>query len=150
MKKSRLLPGKKCKECAGHGCSVCSNRGFIVKTAKARPKVRPVKEKRIQENITYAELRRLFLVEHPRCLVPTGPGKTCGKRSTECHHRKGRGKFYLDVSTFFPCCSACHQAIHTTRQLWARKMALLVNPSSTAPCPPVSQVFLPYEPSNPT
>lgn len=150
MKKSRLMPGKRCQECNGHGCSVCFGRGYIIKAPKTRGRVRPVKVKRVHENVIYAQLRREFLLENPRCLVPVGPGRVCSAPSTECHHRKGRGRFYLDVSTFFPTCSACHAAIHTTRQRWARQMALLVNPASTAPCPPVSQIFLPYESSDPT
>ncbi len=58
---------------------------------------------------------------------------------------QNRGRFYLDVSTFWPSCKPCHDGFHTTRQEWAKRMGLMVNPASTAPCPPVSKVFLPYD-----
>ena len=34
------------------------------------------------------------------------------KRKLDIHHKAGRGRFYLDVSTFMAVCRECHDYIH--------------------------------------
>lgn len=82
------------------------------KPLKKRSKRREVQEKE------YSRLRRQFLTENPVCVV-------CGEMATDCHHRFGRGNFYLDVSTWAALCRKCHDRVHAN-VLWAKEMKLLV------------------------
>ena len=69
----------------------------------------------------YSKLRENFLQELPICEV-------CGKaKSTDVHHRKGRGKFYLDVESWLSTCRSCHDRIHTS-PIWARENGYLLEP----------------------
>jgi predicted HNH restriction endonuclease len=33
--------------------------------------------------------------------------------ATDVHHKKGRGKYHLDTSTWLPVCRNCHEWIET-------------------------------------
>ena len=71
---------------------------------------------------TYSTLRRSFLAELPLCEV-------CARaKSTDVHHRKGRGKFYLDVESWLAVCRSCHDRIHSS-PIWAREQGYLLEPS---------------------
>ena len=70
----------------------------------------------------YSALRRKFLNELPFCEV-------CAKeKSTDVHHRKGRGKYYLDVESWLSVCRNCHDRIHTS-PAWAREKGYLLEPT---------------------
>ena len=144
MRKSPLRPGRNCKPCNGHGCNLCQQRGFIMATKKPAKRLPQVKSKRHSQNLEYARLRFEFLTLHPRCQV-LGPAGFCNAQATELHHRYGRGRFYLETSTFLATCQTCHAALHQTRRAWSRKMGYIVNPLAVAPIHPPSQTFLPYE-----
>jgi len=57
----------------------------------------------------YRKQKEQFLKERPYCLVCIGEAN---KVATEVHHRKGRGKYLLDESTWTPVCRTCHTYIH--------------------------------------
>jgi hypothetical protein len=55
--------------------------------------------------------------------------EVCGKaKSTDVHHRKGRGRFYLDVDSWLSTCRSCHDRIHSS-PIWAREKGFLLEPS---------------------
>lgn len=145
MKRSKLRPGRKCHECLGKGCDACSNRGFVVKPQKAKPRIKPIKNGRASLNRQYAQLRQEFLLAHPRCEVLQPHGGICGAQATECHHRRGRGRFLLDTETFLAVCKTCHSRLHGDLAGWGHRMQYLVNVASTKPTAPPSQIFLPYD-----
>lgn len=58
----------------------------------------------------YARERLAFLGDHPLCEVSWDEG--CTAAATDCHHRRGRGKYALDRSTFIAACRHCHGRIH--------------------------------------
>jgi hypothetical protein len=143
MKKTALRPGKKCKKCNGNGCAECNQRGFTV-NAKRRVAVKKTSSKRRELNLEYGKRRKAFMLQNPRCQVLGPSGKPCSKPSTDCHHRKGRGKYYLEATTWLSTCADCHRLLHTDLQGWARRMQYLVNPVSKGETPSPSPVFLPY------
>jgi hypothetical protein len=102
---------KQCQDCGtivpnfwrrilGKGyCKNCANKHI---KPKSLPKI---SKKKAIENQEYSILRVEFLNKHPTCQAKL-PG--CTVMSTDVHHMKGRGKYTLDVSTWFALCRACH------------------------------------------
>jgi hypothetical protein len=83
----------------------------------------------------YAQLRAQFLEDHPVCQVwlklsglasmpPEAAsiasilGIAIGPASTEIHHMRGRGKYFLDVTTWLAVCAENHRKIEDNKQ-WA-------------------------------
>ena len=56
----------------------------------------------------YTVLRRKFMEEYSMCQAAL-PG--CNNSSTDIHHMKGRGLYYLEVSTWLSVCRQCHTYI---------------------------------------
>lgn len=54
---------------------------------------------------TYTIIRRKFMEKKPMCEAAL-PG--CTISSTDVHHKKGRGKYHLDVETWLSVCRQCH------------------------------------------
>jgi len=112
-----------------------------------RTPIRRVSVKRAREMKEYARLRTGFMVERPVCEVWLSENGyteiTVGfyrkgshtlaviqllsigaPRSKECHHREGRGKNYLNVSTWLAVSSEAHHRIHSNPS-WARANGFL-------------------------
>jgi len=52
--------------------------------------------------------------------------EVCMKAKTsDVHHTKGRGRFYMDVDTWLSVCRPCHDKIHKEPK-WAREKGYLV------------------------
>ena len=79
-----------------------------------RTPIRRVSKKRRMDVVAYSRKRAQFLALHPECQVPE-----CSQPSNEVHHMKGRGRFYLAVSTWMACCPYHHRMIHQ-HPSWAR------------------------------
>jgi hypothetical protein len=71
-------------------------------------------DKRAKLDLAYSVLRKNFLKNHPVCQV-----KDCEHQSTDVHHKKGRGEYYLDETTFLAVCRSHHIAIEKA-PLWAK------------------------------
>jgi len=56
-------------------------------------------------NSEYSKLRKTYLDEHPMCEANIC---NCTLKSTDIHHKKGRGKYHLDISTWLSVCRNCH------------------------------------------
>jgi hypothetical protein len=82
-------------------------------------KIRARSKRREREGREYGRLRKEFLAANPHCSVfPT-------EMATEVHHRKGRGRFYLDVSTWLSVSDAGHRFLHDNPAI-AREKGWLV------------------------
>lgn len=100
---------------------------------KPRKPIRRVSKKRVSINREYDKLRNKYLEDHPYCeywLTERGlskydvdiftgkvyPGNehsmVFAEPSVEIHHRKGRGKFLLDTSTWMAVSRTGHEMIH--------------------------------------
>jgi len=116
---------KICSQCAeekviwknhegGKYCQYCWN---IIKFKKDPPppkiqKQIPAKsKKRAKLDEIYSKLRKIYLTDHPMCEASM-PGR-CQANACDIHHKKGRGKWYLVVSTWMAVCRDCHQWIET-------------------------------------
>lgn len=71
------------------------------RTLKARQPLPKVSSKQASRNREYTKLRLAYLTENPLCEI-------CGSLATDIHHKKGRGIFTCDVSTFMATCRSCH------------------------------------------
>jgi len=93
-----------CQSCyKSKSCQNDTNNG---KPTNNRQKpIRPRSSKREKEDVLYSILRKQFLKNHPFCQMNL---KDCTNTATEVHHKKGRGKYYLDDTTFMAGCHNCH------------------------------------------
>ena len=109
-------------------CNNCNTEQFIWKNDKGSryckscwykskgPTAMPLNKKRINPkskkmqilDLAYSKLRRKFMEEKPMCEAAL---HCCNGRSTDVHHKKGRGKYHLVVSTWLSVCRACHMYI---------------------------------------
>lgn len=101
-----------------------------------RKRVNPRSSKRKADLEVYLAKRRAFLNRNRICQVVLPEGHRCGRRASQIHHRKGRSKFYLVVSTWMAVCPRCHEFIETKRA-WAKTQGYLVNRLSKRPLPPL-------------
>ena len=97
-------------------------------------RLRPVSKKRSKVNREYMALRLIFLRDHPYCewwlmenhlpnitffhsypyniRVDYGMPLDRIPKATEIHHKRGRGRYLLDTSTWMAVSRAGHDAIH--------------------------------------
>ena len=61
-------------------------------------------------NTAYSKQRRQYLSDHNICHAKI---HKCSLHATDVHHKKGRGEFHLDESTWLPVCRNCHMWIET-------------------------------------
>lgn len=85
-----------------------------------KPKVRKMGERRRGLQARYSSLRYLYLSKHRYCeariacdeVVQDRHGKrTIRALATDIHHKRGRGRYYLDTTTWLAVCRACHMHI---------------------------------------
>lgn len=74
-------------------------------------------KKRQKVNREYSKLAKAFKEAHPICMVQS---KSCSGVATEIHHKKGRGEFLCDVSTFVAVCRNCHNMVELN-PIWAKQ-----------------------------
>ena len=67
-------------------------------------------KKMTKKNTEYSKLRKVYLTDKPNCMASI-PG--CALRASEIHHKKGRGEYHNDVSTWLAVCRSCHEWIET-------------------------------------
>ena len=92
-------------------CQYCWNK---IKYKKDPPKpkkqipIQPRSKKRKFLDTAYSKLRKDFLSNNSMCQASL-PG--CQNNACDVHHKKGRGKWYLVVSTWLAVCRPCHEWI---------------------------------------
>lgn len=64
-----------------------------------------VSDKRKELNHEYISLANQFKLDNPTCAVRISG---CTKSTDDVHHRRGRGKYLLEVSTWLAVCRNCH------------------------------------------
>jgi hypothetical protein len=72
--------------------------------------IRRVSKKKAAIKREYMKLREKFLKDRPWCEYFLHFKEK--RPSTEVHHKKGRGSFMLDTSTWMAVCRTAHQEIH--------------------------------------
>lgn len=92
---------KFCKNC--WSC-LSGNKGI-------KPTVKPLRSrssKRVMLDTEYSKLREKFLKEYNMCDAHLNE---CSTYATDIHHTAGRGKYYLDITTWKALCRKCHMYI---------------------------------------
>lgn len=106
----------KLKECAACGeqktiwknhagekyCKDCWYKKEPIKSPK------PKSDKKAALDGIYSKLRKEYLTLYPYCQARLDG---CTANSTDIHHMKGRGVFYLDKNTWLSVCRTCHEWI---------------------------------------
>ena len=70
--------------------------------------IKKVSAKLSKINSEYSQIRKVYLTEHPVCHAKI---HKCSLHATDVHHKKGRGKYHLDVTTWLSVCRFCHTYI---------------------------------------
>ena len=93
-------------------CKQCWGAQTPVKQPNITSKKRlpPRSSKMITSLKEYSILRKKFLEEHSMCQAHL---VDCLQYSSEVHHKKGRGIYLLDTSTWLAVCRNCHSYIET-------------------------------------
>jgi len=95
---------KLCKPCA----MKADAKDKPKETTVPRAAIKPVSDKRAQLNKAYTALRKVYIKQHPFCEAMV----ICdGLPTSDIHHKKGRGQYFLDDSTFLATCRNCHRWI---------------------------------------
>jgi hypothetical protein len=73
--------------------------------------IKKVSTRQQQRLSVYNIAAKLFKKNNPVCKARI---KCIGSPTTDVHHKKGRGEYLLDQSTWLPVCRACHIFIETS------------------------------------
>lgn len=111
-------------------CKQCSSNTGVAKPSNTKPTARqspipPRSQKRSKEERLYQAKRIIFLQENECCMIHL-PG-ICTNKTTDIHHSysgKDRQQYFLDESTWYATCRACHDWIHQHSKE-ARKLGYL-------------------------
>lgn len=99
---------KTCKECDDI-IKAEKAKGEPTPTPKYQTKAIKQVSTRLQKlNALYLIQNKIYLKNHPFCLAKR-PG--CTTKATEIHHKRGRGPYLLDETTWLPVCHRCHRFI---------------------------------------
>lgn len=81
-------------------------KAFKVYSTKA---IKQVSTRQQKLNAAYKILRDRFMKVHPTCQAGLGG---CTVKSTECHHIRGRGEYFLNDKYYLALCNSCHRWIN--------------------------------------
>lgn len=71
--------------------------------------IKPKSKKQIALDNAYSKLRKIFLTQNPMCQAHLSG---CQGGATDVHHKRGRGKWLLVITTWMAVCRTCHSYIH--------------------------------------
>ena len=94
-------------------------KGLARAAFSGKCRIKAKSKKRAKDEKEYSRLRKEFLAANPFCAVFPS------EMATQVHHTKGRGRFYLDVSTWLPTSPRGHSEIHDNPAI-AREKGWLV------------------------
>ena len=89
-------------------CKSCWYKSKKTTEALVRKHINPKSKKMQVLDLAYFKLRRRFMEEKSMCEAAL---HCCNGASTDVHHKKGRGKYHLVISTWLSVCRACHNYI---------------------------------------
>ncbi len=117
---------KKCSSCNQdkiiwknfEGNKYCKDCWYSKEMLKAPSNKRPIKQKSDKQDVLdvlYSKLRREFLEkpENSTCKAKLPGCLGVFKQNLTVHHTKGRGRYFLDQSTWIPLCLSCHEWVET-------------------------------------
>lgn len=107
------------------GGGLCSRHQYIrldknLKKIKINAPIKKISTRLRNLAKKYSQLREEFLKNHPLCEAHL---HDCTRIATDIHHKRGRGKYLLDITTWLSVCRRCHQWIET-RPKQAKELGL--------------------------
>ena len=98
-----------------------------------RTPLRRVSAKRAEQDKIYFARLPSWKKENPKCAacifvrdaIDDIPIFREPNKTRDCHHMMGRGKYYLDESTWIPVCRRCHRYIEDNKN-WAREKKFIL------------------------
>jgi hypothetical protein len=96
------------------GMGYCKRHQYLRTDKKQKP-IAPYSSKRKEENKVYDLEARKFREDNPVCAINS---PHCTHRTQGVHHKRGRGKYLLDKSTWEPACNPCNHYVEVHHQ-WA-------------------------------
>ena len=109
-------------------CDDCGKESYIWKNdgrlhyckpcwLKRQPtRFKPVSDTKRKQDTIYSQLRKEFF-NRPENQFCKARLEGCTINATDVHHSKGRGKYYLDMTTWKPLCRNCHDVLETAPEL---------------------------------
>lgn len=117
---------KKCSACEldkviwknHEGNKYCKDCWYSQKPINITNNRRPIKPKSDKQDVLdvlYSKMRKEFLEkpENATCRAKLPGCLGVFKQNLTVHHTKGRGKYYLDATTWIPLCLSCHEWVET-------------------------------------
>ena len=83
------------------------------KRTPIKPSNKPIRKKSSKMtalDTVYIALRKQYLEKYPMCCARLSK---CSLFSSDIHHKKGRGKYHNDPTTWLSVCRTCHDWIET-------------------------------------
>ena len=106
----------RCPNCSSYQSGdFCQQCGTVFREKVPVVKINKRSEKGKEDDKKYFQLRAKFLKQHLRCAVYPE------LKAVDVHHKRGRGKYYLDVSTWLPVSRKAHTEIEANPE-WAIEM----------------------------
>lgn len=90
-----------------------------IKNQQKRKPINKVSAKREELNKKYFKLVEQFKKDNPECKAKVN--EYCTKKTEDPHHRRGRGAYLLEVSTWLPVCRSCHSFIESNPNIAKEK-----------------------------
>jgi len=90
---------------------------------KRKARLKPVSRKMSALKKQYMKQREVFLKSNPHCELLLATGNSMP--ATEIHHKKGRGKYLLDETTWMAVSSTAHRIIHDNPK-WAKEQGYIL------------------------
>lgn len=87
---------------------------------KRRKPLRRRSPKKEAEDAIYFKKIKIFLATRPHCAISVDMGENPPRPATDVHHVKGRGKYYLDETTWLAVSRHWHRYLHDNPK-WARE-----------------------------
>lgn len=88
----------------GNECFACGK--VLKEVIHKEAKIKPIANKMGKDLKEYGKLRKQFLEDNPMCAVFPK------LKAVEVHHKKGRGKYLLDTTTWLAVSQEGHNKIH--------------------------------------
>jgi hypothetical protein len=95
--------------------------GKLKERAEKKKGIKARSKKMIDQLKIYNRVRNEYLKTFPICGV-----MACDNWSSEVHHKKGRGVYLMDQTTWMPVCRYCHRKIENL-PIWAKAMGYSEN-----------------------
>lgn len=105
-------------------CKSCWSQKIPTKKPTLQKPIARRSSKQAKKEAAYMVIRNMYIKNHPMCEAHIQG--VCTQVSSDVHHKKGRGEYLLDDTTFLAVCRGCHQYIETNPTV-AKELGFSIN-----------------------